>query len=174
MKFPEIYKYRKLTASHRNSFGLLMMLLITIFSLNSVNGASHVITRGDTLGTVAQYYGVSLKELVKANGIKDVNKIKLGQSLLIPEGAEKTSVSASKYTVQNGDTLSGIAMKFASSVSLLMHANNLDSPQLIRVGQVLKIPGKAPKRQQYVVSTYSRSTDRQNYNVFKTTMFSIL
>jgi LysM repeat protein len=45
------------------------------------------------------------------------------------------------YTVQRGDTLGAIAKKFGTTVNALASANNIANPSLIRVGQVLKIPG---------------------------------
>ena len=44
---------------------------------------SHTIARGDTLGAIAGQYGVSLKDLRRANAIKGSN-IKIGQTLEIP------------------------------------------------------------------------------------------
>jgi len=46
-------------------------------------GRSHTIARGDTLGAIAGYYGVSLRDLRKANALKG-SDIKIGQVLEIP------------------------------------------------------------------------------------------
>jgi len=46
-------------------------------------GRSHTITRGDTLGAIAGHYGVSLRDLRRANAIKGSN-IRIGQVLAIP------------------------------------------------------------------------------------------
>ena len=43
------------------------------------------------------------------------------------------------YTVQRGDTLSGVALRFGVTVEAIQSLNNLDST-LIYVGQVLQIP----------------------------------
>jgi LysM repeat protein len=43
------------------------------------------------------------------------------------------------YTVQSGDTLGGIALRFGVTVEALQTLNNMDST-MIYVGQVLKIP----------------------------------
>ncbi len=44
------------------------------------------------------------------------------------------------YTVQPGDTLYAIAVKYGTTVQAISAANNIANPNLIRVGQVLKIP----------------------------------
>ncbi|HLF08610.1 MAG TPA: LysM domain-containing protein [Dehalococcoidia bacterium] len=58
----------------------------------------------------------------------------------VPPTATATPVTAA-YTVQPGDTLSGIAARFGTSVAALQAANGLTDPNLIRVGQTLRIPG---------------------------------
>lgn len=45
------------------------------------------------------------------------------------------------YTVKKGDTLSQIAKKFAVTVEALVASNGIKNPDMIRVGQVIKIPG---------------------------------
>ena len=53
---------------------------------------------------------------------------------------------ASTYTVKKGDTLSGIALKYLGSASKykeLAAINNISNPNLIYVGQVIKLSGKA-------------------------------
>jgi LysM repeat protein len=47
--------------------------------------------------------------------------------------------STKKYRVRAGDTLSGIARKYHTSVAKIKKANNLRSDR-IQIGQVLKIP----------------------------------
>ncbi len=46
------------------------------------------------------------------------------------------------YTVESGDTLYGIARKTGTSYSTLLSLNKLDKPELLQVGQVLKIEKK--------------------------------
>ncbi|MFM7182374.1 MAG: LysM peptidoglycan-binding domain-containing protein [Verrucomicrobiales bacterium] len=53
-------------------------------------------------------------------------------------GTKTTSSVA--YTVVKGDTLSGIASRYGTSVSAIRSANGLSSSNLIRVGQKLKVP----------------------------------
>lgn len=51
----------------------------------------------------------------------------------------KASSSSKRYTVKKGDNLYGVARKYGTTVSKLKSANGL-SGDLIRIGQVLKIP----------------------------------
>ncbi len=50
---------------------------------------------------------------------------------------------ASTYKVKKGDTLSGIAKKYGTTVSKLAKLNNIKNTKLIYVGQVLKISGSS-------------------------------
>lgn len=45
------------------------------------------------------------------------------------------------YTVRAGDTLSGIAVKFNTTVGALASLNSIGNPNLIKIGQVLRLPG---------------------------------
>ena len=49
--------------------------------------------------------------------------------------------SETVYTVVKGDTLSGIASKFNTTYQILAAYNNISNPNVIQVGQKLKIPG---------------------------------
>jgi lysozyme len=49
-------------------------------------------------------------------------------------------VAGRTYTVRSGDTLSGIAARFGTTVAAIAKLNGLSNTRLIRPGQVLKIP----------------------------------
>lgn len=44
----------------------------------------HVVESGQTLSEIARAYGVAQSEIIKATGIKDASKIRVGQKLYIP------------------------------------------------------------------------------------------
>lgn len=122
--------------------------------------ATHTVEAGDTVWDLAQRYDSSVSAIIKANGLSQQAVIHVGDRLTIP-GAEATTAStattasaskttsssstaSSRYTVKSGDTLSSIASKFGSTVSKLAAANGISNPSLIRVGQVLTVPGGVP------------------------------
>lgn len=51
--------------------------------------------------------------------------------------------ATSTYTVQSGDTLSSIAAKFGTNYQMLASLNGISNPNLIYVGQVLRVNGSA-------------------------------
>ena len=55
------------------------------------------------------------------------------------------------YTVQSGDTLSGIASRFGTTYQYLAQINGIANPNLIYPGQVIRISGSAPVRRSYIV-----------------------
>lgn len=52
----------------------------------------------------------------------------------------RSLIETREYVVQPGDTLSGIALRFGVTVDLLQAVNDLENPNLLRVGQTLILP----------------------------------
>ncbi len=48
----------------------------------------HVIRTGETLSHIARQYGVSISDICDANGIKNRNRVKAGEKIVIPSGKE--------------------------------------------------------------------------------------
>lgn len=55
------------------------------------------------------------------------------------------------YVVRTGDSLSAIAARFGTSVSVLQSANNIRNANLIYPGQVLRVSGQATSQRTYTV-----------------------
>ena len=115
---------------------------------------SYTIRSGDTLGSIASRYQTSVAALARANNIANPNVIFAGRTLQIPDGFDATPAppvnlsgnsGSQVYTVQSGDTLSGIAARFGTSVSALASRNGIDDPDLIDIGQRLVV-GASPQR----------------------------
>jgi LysM repeat protein len=98
----------------------------------------HTVRPGETLARIAHAHGTSVVTLASLNGISDADVIYIGQKLKLP-GAAGASASTSSYKVRSGDTLGTIASGHGTSVAAIVHLNGLKNPNLIRIGQVLKI-----------------------------------
>jgi LysM repeat protein len=99
------------------------------------------IRQGDTLGALARRFGTSVDALAKANNIKDPDVISAGAKLRIPDKFESRGSSGDTYSVRKGDTLGELARRFDTSVDALAKANHIKDPDVISVGQKLRIPG---------------------------------
>lgn len=58
-----------------------------------------------------------------------------------PVDADARTVPAQRYVVRKGDTLRGIADRTGSASEAIARANAMSAPFVVRVGQVLSIPG---------------------------------
>ncbi|NIN68187.1 MAG: LysM peptidoglycan-binding domain-containing protein [Anaerolineae bacterium] len=111
----------------------------------------HIVQWGENLTLIARRYGVSTTAIAQANGIANPNYIYAGQRLVIPTGstspAPPPSGSTTTYVVRRGDTLSGIAYRFGTTVNGLVSLNGLVNPNLIFAGQTLRVPGQGAPSQ---------------------------
>ena len=120
----------------------LLTMVVLVVALQAPAGAGYTVRQGDTLTGIAADLGVSAAELARANGITDPNVINAGQVLELPAPAPAEAPrEVGPYTVQRGDTLTGIAAKLGVSMADLARTNSIVDPNRIRVGQVLEMPG---------------------------------
>ena len=125
---------------------------------------------GDSLNAIAARFGTSTSALQEFNNISNPNLIRVGQLIRIPAAGAQAPAPAPEpepapapapapapepapepepepqeveYRVQSGDTLLRIGFKFGVTPSVIQSYNNISNPNLIRVGQLLKIPTSA-------------------------------
>ncbi len=123
---------------------------------------THIVVAGDTVWGLSKVYGTTVDAIVQANGLGPAAVIRIGQKLTIPGAttpgtattgsgplvADSTNLSqfgasSTTYVVKAGDTVSGLAVRYGTTVTAIANANNLSNPSLIRIGQTLTIPGTA-------------------------------
>jgi len=115
--------------------------LVTGVGLAEAADPVHVVTRGDTLYSLARRYGTTVYAIVQANGLRNSDWIYVGQRLVMPtSGTTQQTATSGTYVVQRSDTLSSIAYRHGVSVQALASANNIHNTDLIYSGQRLVIP----------------------------------
>ena len=106
--------------------------------------------RGETIVTIARKFKVTTLDLASANGLTSRSRLKVGQSLMIPRAVSAALASRPAeappspvattvtYRVRSGDTLTGIARQFDTTVNDIKRWNSLTSNR-IDIGDRLTI-----------------------------------
>ncbi len=103
---------------------------------------------GDTLSTIADKFGTEIQRIREMN-LLTTDALQVGQVLRMPyvpgvttaEGIPTPTAEPFQYTVQQGDTLLSIALRFDTSLNQIMEMNGLRDEHSLNVGQNLLIPG---------------------------------
>ncbi len=118
-----------------------------------VNFLVHRVRRGETMGEIAQRYGVRLSRLQMANPRVRPRRMRIGQRLVIPmSGATRSGrarpvaraavPSNGRYTVRWGDTLWIVARRYGVTLPDLRRWNGIPyGANDIKVGQQLRVRG---------------------------------
>ena len=109
----------------------------------------HVVQRGDTLSGLAVRYGTSVAELRRLNNMSKTSVLQAGRKLKLPGDASSAAgytaarAALSYHVVQRGDTLSGLAVRYGTSMAELRRLNNMSKTSVLQAGRKLKLPGDA-------------------------------
>ncbi len=114
--------------------------------------ATHTVVAGENLYRIGLKYGISWVAIANANNLTNPHVLTVGQQLTLPGGGDTTPAptptpspqTETTYIVQPGDNLFRIGLKFGISWVQIAEANGLVNPNLIKVGDELKIPVDAP------------------------------
>ena len=146
----------------------------------------YTVQAGDTLSSIAQKYGTTVHEIAVINSITNPNLIYVGQVLKIYPGnrsiKKRRKIFTTTYIVQSGDTLTSIAIRFDTTVQAIVDLNDLENPNLIYVGEILKIPTDSrgniavPSTRQYMTTYIVQNGDTLSSiaQKFDTTVQSIV
>lgn len=135
---------------------------IMLFSSINSDKKTYKVKKGDTLYSIAKANGISTKELMSENNMKDGEIISIGRILTIPSNSRKQESEIGimpeipqkqlerlkyldikengSYKVKSGDTISIIAKKYKVEPITILKLNGLNETSILSLGQYLKIP----------------------------------
>jgi membrane-bound lytic murein transglycosylase D len=116
--------------------------------------STHVVSRGDTLYSVARLYGTTVADIQSRNQLVRAN-LRAGQKLTVagtlppplpglmpvsaPEATPTRASGTQTHTIKSGDTLFGIANRYGVQLADLMRWNKLTPRSVIRPGARIKV-----------------------------------
>jgi murein DD-endopeptidase MepM/ murein hydrolase activator NlpD len=107
-----------------------------------VTGMLHITNPGDTIGKIADRYGVDPKIIINypfnnLAGDDASTTLKPLQEVMVPGGSMPLRSDIYMYTVRSGDSLKSVAEKFGLTVDTLLDNNDLDNGLI--AGQQIRI-----------------------------------
>lgn len=100
---------------------------------------SLVVARGDTLIALSRRLGVPPQQLAADNEARDAHLLRAG-SVLKVRAADTRTITV---RLQKGDTLSGIATRFRTTVAAIASTNGLRHADRVAAGQLIGVPTHA-------------------------------
>ena len=97
----------------------------------------YTIKFGDNINDILEMYNINMEELIKINGIIDLDNLKEGMQIIVP--VSKKNIYQ-YYTVKKGDNLNKISNMYGINNELLTKINGLDLNDYIYPNQTLIIP----------------------------------
>ena len=99
----------------------------------------HTITKGQSLYSISSMYNVSIDDIVRLNPGSD-KQIREGAALKIPQAVSNNSDKPVFHTIQAGETLYRLSVKYNITTQAICEANPGLSSENFRSGQVIIIP----------------------------------
>ncbi len=127
-------------------------------SKDRVSFVDHTVSRGQTLAAIARLYHVTTRQISDANPGVRLTRMRTGTHLMIPtsfvptvpepasapvtRGARAGAVGSTtiRYRVRSGESLTVIAGKYDTSVDKLRSLNALGRNEVLRAGQIIRVP----------------------------------
>lgn len=145
---------RGITPANRNDYRLKVPVglgdiakerLATIPPEKRLRWTHHRVRSGETLSRIAGRYGVSIRAVAEINHIRNVNRLSLGQDLVIPLSDWRAAMGSAgglgsgSHIVRRGDSLYTIARHYGVRLNDLFRWNHLRPGDIIHPGQEIVV-----------------------------------
>ena len=116
---------------------------------------AYTVRPGDSLASIAAAHNTNYLTLAEMNNLINPDVLFVGQTLIVPgatapsaapaaPAASAPATSTGAYTVRPGDSLASIAAAHNTNYLTLAEMNNIINPDVLIVGQVLRVPAPPP------------------------------
>ncbi len=125
--------------------GRCLAALASVPESERVTWRRHKIARGENLSRIASAYGTSVKAILQVNSIRNPNRIRAGDHVIIPvgPGLDGTRYAGTSETithrVSRGDTVSSIARRYGKRTADVLSWNGLGWNSRIYPGDAITI-----------------------------------
>ena|SRR5436190_10537069 len=144
---------------------LLFLIALLIPATPASAAVSHTVQPGETLWSIAAANNLTTRTVAAYNGLSENSQVVLGSKIMVPTSVEgyaalqrvgavpatptasaapaatTAAATSGSYTVQPGDTLTGLAARSGVSVATLAARNGLDPAGLLIAGSSLNLTG---------------------------------
>ena len=107
----------------------------------------HTVTKGQSLYSISSMYNVTIDDIVRLNPGSD-KQIREGAALKIPQATTTNSDKPVFHTIQAGETLYRLSVKYNVTTQAICEANPGLSTENFRSGQVIIIPVQSDSKSQ--------------------------
>lgn len=107
----------------------------------------HTVTKGQSLYSISSMYNVTIDDIVRLNPGSD-KQIREGAALKIPQATNSNSDKPVFHTIQAGETLYRLSVKYNVTTQAICEANPGLSSENFRSGQVIIIPVQSDSKPQ--------------------------
>ena len=144
---------------------ILLSLALTAGSLNMTVQAQnetgyllHTVTKGQSLYSIASMYQVTVSDLIRLNPGSEV-RIRAGKTLRIPQKDNSNQNKQVFHTIQAGETLYQLTVKYQITAKAICDANPGLSAANFRIGQVIAIPSQTVQTANVATTDNVQSTE---------------
>lgn len=106
----------------------------------------HTVAKGQSLYSISSMYNVTIDDIVRLNPGSD-KQIREGAALKIPQATNNNSEKPVFHTIQAGETLYRLSVKYNITTQAICQANPGLSTENFHTGQVIIIPVKSETKQ---------------------------
>ncbi|MEY3220433.1 MAG: hypothetical protein RIT27_1790 [Pseudomonadota bacterium] len=140
------------------------------------SSGTYYVRKGDTVYSIAKRHGCDPQDILAWNGLSSPNNLQEGQALrVVPSKTAAKSIAKkpapanlANHTVAANETLYSIAKRYGQDVEEVAHLNDLSTPYVLTVGQILRVKAVASAAKPKKLKTTKKPVQSKSAKPLKT------